>query len=63
MSQQKDQMNQNDLLRESAQGVTQETSNSCIVKLEFLERTDIKAEQLIEILKRIIYHIPFHSIP
>ena len=45
MSQQKDQMDQNDLLRKRAQDLTQEnlTLNARIAKLEFLEQTVIKA--------------------
>ena len=64
MSQQKDQMDQNNLLRKRAQDLTQEnlTLNARIAKLEFLVKTAIKAEQLSEILKRIFHHIiPFHE--
>ena len=64
MSQQKDQMDQNDLLRKRAQDLTQEnlTLNARVAKLEFQEKTAIKAEQLSEILKRIFHHIiPFHE--
>ena len=64
MSQQKDQMDQNDLLRKRAQDLTQENLNfkARVAKLEFQERTAIKAEQLSEILKRIFHHIiPFHE--
>ena len=44
MSQQKDQMDQNDLLRKRAQDLTQEnlTLNARVAKLEFLEQTAIK---------------------
>ena len=51
MSQQKDQMDQNEL-RKRAQDLTQEnlTLNARIAKLEFLEKTAIKAEQLSEVL-------------
>ena len=63
MSQQKYQMDQNDLLRKRAQDLTQEnlTLNARVAKLEFLEKTAIKAEQVTEILKRIFHHIPFHE--
>ena len=64
MSQQKDQMDQNDLLRKRAQDLTQEnlTLNARVAKLEFQEKTAIKAEQLSEILKRIFHRIiPFHQ--
>ena len=64
MSQQEDQMDQNDLLRKRAQDLTQEnlTLNAYVAKLEFQEKTAIKAEQLSEILKRIFHHIiPFHE--
>ena len=64
MSQQKDQMDQNDLLRKRAQDLAQENLilNACVAKLEFKEKTAIKAEQLSEILKRIFHHIiPFHE--
>ena len=64
MSQQKDQMDQNDLLRKRAQDLTQEnlTLNAHVAKLEFQEKTAIKVDQLSEILKRIFHHIiPFHE--
>ena len=64
MSQQKDQMDQNDLSRKRAQDLTQEnlTLNARVAKLEFLEKTAIKAEQLSEILTRNFQHIvPFHE--
>ena len=76
MSQQKDQMDQNYLLRKRTHHLTQENltlnalsvclsvyhRNERIAKLEFLEKTDIKAEQLSEILKCIFHHIiPFHK--
>ena len=48
MSQQKDQIDQNALLRKRAQDLAR------VAKLEFQEKTAIKAEQLSEILKRII---------
>ena len=63
MSQQKDQMDQNDLLRKRAQDLTQEnlTLNARVAKLEFLEKTAIKAEQLSEDIET---HLPpHHSIP
>ena len=64
MSQQKDQMDQNDLLRKRAQDLTPEnlTLNARVAKLEFQKKTAIKAEHLSEILKRIFHHIiPFHE--
>ena len=62
MSQQKDQMDQYDL-RKRVQDLTPEnlTLNARVAKLEFQEKTTIRAEQLSEILKRIFHHIPFHS--
>ena len=57
-------MDKNDLLRKRAQDLTQEnlTLNARVAKLEFQEKTAIKAEQLSEILKRIFHHIiPFHE--
>ena len=64
MSQQKDQMDQNDLLRKRAQDLTQEnlTLNVRVAKKKILERTAIKAEQLSEILTCIFHHIiSFHE--
>ena len=64
MSQQKDQLDQNDLLRKRAQDLTQEnlTLNARVAKLEFQEKTAIKPEQLSEILIRIFHRtIPFHE--
>ena len=64
MSQQKDQLDQNDLLRKRAQDLTQEnlTLNARVAKLEFQEKTAIKSEQLSEILERIFHYIiPFHE--
>ena len=45
MSKQKDQMDQNDLLRKKAQDLTQDnlTLNAHVAKLEFQEKTAIKA--------------------
>ena len=64
MSQQNYQLDQNNLLRKRAHDLTQEylTLNARAAKLEFLEKTAIKAEQLSEILKGFFHHIiPFHE--
>ena len=59
-----DQMDRNELLRKRPQDPTQEnlTLNAHIAKLEFLEKTAIKAEQLSEVLTRFFHHIiPLHG--
>ena len=64
MSQQKDQMDQNEFLRKRAQDLTQENNllKARLSKLEFSQKSAINAEQLGEILTTIFRNIiPIHS--